>query len=77
MKYKLDYVVQENGKWFAEVSKQGTSARENTKELWGEKGLGYNSLKFRLMEHYNIELPMIKELVLIRKTTCKRIYSVA
>lgn len=79
MEYTLDHITQENGKWFAEVRKHnanGTSVREHTGDLWGWNGMTYNSLKCMLSEHYNIEIPTIKELKLIKRTACRKMYSI-
>lgn len=79
MEYTLDHITKEDGKWFAEVRKHnanGTSVREHTGDLWGWNGMTYNSLKCMLSENYNIELPPIKELQLIKRTSCRKIYSI-
>ena len=79
MEYTLDHITQENGKWFAEIRQHkgnGVSTREHTGNLWGWNGMTYNSLKCMLAEYYNISIPKISELKLIKKTTCRKIYSV-
>ena len=79
MEYTLDHITKENGKWFAEIRQHkgnGVSTREHTGNLWGWNGMTYNSLKCMLAEYYNISIPKISELKLIKKTTCRKIYSV-
>lgn len=78
MEWTLDHITKENGKWFAELRKHnanGTSVKEHTGNLWGWNGMSYQSLKVMLNEYYNISLPSIKELKLIKRTQARAIYT--
>ncbi|MBP9996946.1 MAG: hypothetical protein KBT19_06675 [Lachnospiraceae bacterium] len=71
LKWTLDHITKENGKWFAELRRHnvnGTSVRVHTGSLWGWNGMSYQSLKATLNEYYNIPIPTISELKLIRFT---------
>ena len=51
MEYTLDHIVQEKGKWFADIinrSINGMLDREYTGDIWGENGMSYNSLQCML-----------------------------
>lgn len=77
--YTLDHISKENGKWFAEIKKHnvdGTPVIEYTGELWGWNGMTYASLKCLLLEYYNIKIPAIRELKMIRRTSRKKVYSI-
>lgn len=50
--------------------------REYTGDIWGENGMSYNSLQCMLSEYYNIEIPVIKKLKLIKRIGCKKLYSI-
>lgn len=79
MEYTLDHIVQEKGKWFADIrnrSINGMLDREYTGVIWGENGMSYNSLQCMLSEYYNIEIPVIKKLKLIKRIGCKKLYSI-
>lgn len=74
MEYTLVHIVQEKGKWFADIrnrSINGMLDREYTGDIWGENGMSYNSLQCMLSEYYNIEIPVIKKLKLIKRIGCK------
>lgn len=62
-----DHITQENGKWFAEIKNEEITKREHTGNIWGWDGMSYSSLKCILEEYYNIKIPTIKELILIKK----------
>ena len=72
--YILDHITQENGKWFAEVKDEEIAKREHTGNIWGWDGMSYSSLKCILKEYYNIEIPIIKELTLIKRTRNRKTY---
>lgn len=72
--YILDHITQENGKWFAEIKNEEITKREHTGNIWGWDGMSYSSLKCVLEEYYNIKIPTIKELTLIKKTSNRKIY---
>lgn len=74
MEWKLDHITKENGKWFAEVANK-TGDREHTGHLWGWDGMAYNSLKCILAEYYNITLPPMKELTVLKKNTNRTVYT--
>ena len=79
MEYTLDHITYHAGKWYAELEKHnanGTSIRERTGDLWGWNGMTYNSLNCMLSEYYNINIPKISELSLVKKTSCGKIYAV-
>jgi hypothetical protein len=75
MKWKLDHITKENGKWFAEIINE-TGTREHTGNLWGWDGMTYNSLKCILSKYYNIILPPIKELKVLKKNANRTVYTV-
>lgn len=74
---KISQIVKENGKWFAEViNSQNTLERYHTGNLYGWDGLSYNELKKILCTQWGFELPLAKDLVLIKKTRSREIYIV-
>jgi len=78
--YVLDRITQENGKWFAEVKKcypGEVFVREHTGDVWGWSGMTYNSLKAMLLEYYEIQIPKVSGLKLIKRTKNRTIYCLA
>lgn len=78
--YVLDHITQENGKWFAEIKKcyaGDAFEREHTGSLWGWSGMTYNSLKAMLLEYYEIQIPKVSGLKLIKRTKNRTIYCLA
>ena len=73
-KWILDHITKENGKWFAEVKSEDITKREHTGNIWGWEGMNYNSLCVILKEYYNISLPSIKDLKILKKTSSRITY---
>lgn len=73
MDYILDHVTKENGKWFAEVKDESMN-REHTGNVFGWEGMTFNSLKCIVSEYYNITIPTIKEMKLLKKTQSRETY---
>ena len=73
-KYILDHVTMENGKYYAEVKTEDITEREHTGNIWGWDGMNYNSLCAILKEYYNIVLPPIKDLKILKRTTSRTTY---
>lgn len=74
---KISQIVKENGKWFAEVINSCNHAeRYHTGNMYGWNGLSYNELKRVLYSQWGFELPLAKDLTLIKQTGCREIYIV-
>ena len=71
--YRIDHITQENGRWFVEINENGI--KEHSGNLWGWDGMTYNSLRAILKKYYNIVIPPIKELTLIKRTVNRKIYT--
>lgn len=72
-KYTLDHITKENGKWFAELNDENMN-KEHTGNIWGWDGMSFSSLRSIVSEYYNIEIPKIKEINLLKKTRNREIY---
>ena len=66
--FVLDHITKENGKWFAEFKDLEITTREHTGNIWGWDGMSYQSLKAISEEYYNIKIPDIKDLKILKKT---------
>lgn len=76
MRYTLDYIVKENGRYYAHLRQHeptGVSKEVHTGVLFGWSGMSYKELK-KTLSNYNIELPHLKELVLFKQTQCRKCY---
>jgi hypothetical protein len=73
MSYTLDHITKENGKWFAEVKDENMN-REHTGNVFGWEGMSLNSLRCMVSEYYNIDVPHIKEMKLLKKTQNRETY---
>lgn len=71
--YKLDHMVKENDKWFAEIRDEDNN-KEHTGNIYGREGMSYSSLKCILSEYYNIDIPKIKDLKILKKTSNRTVY---
>lgn len=74
MAWILDHITKENGKYYAEVKEPNMKKREHTGNICGWNGMSYSSLRLVLEKHYNIALPAIKEMKILKKTECRTIY---
>lgn len=76
MKYTLDFIVKENGKYFAHIREHdpiGASKEIHTGNLFGWQGATYTELK-KILKKYSIELPKLSELILFKDTGCRKCY---
>ena len=71
--YTLDHITKENDKWFAEIKDDGNNT-EHTGDIYGWEGMNYPSLKCILSEYYNIDIPKVKDLKILKKTSNRIIY---
>lgn len=74
MGWILDHVTKENGKFYAEVKTEDIAEREHTGNVFGWDGMSFSSLRCILREYYNIILPPIKEMKILKRTSARTTY---
>lgn len=79
MKYTLDYIVKENGRYYAHLRQQdprGVSKDIHSGVLFGWQGMTYKELR-EVLKRYNISLPQLKDMEIFKKTQCRTCYRIA
>lgn len=77
---ELDYIVKENGKYFAHLwdyntcDSVGNPKRQHTGDIYGWNGLSYRALCDNLNKDFNINLPRLKDLTMFKSTQCRKCY---
>ena len=75
-KYTLDYIVKENGRYFAHLRQHepnGVSKEVHTGTMFGWQGMTYRELQ-NTLSNYNITVPPLKELTLFKRTQYRKCY---
>lgn len=73
-KAKINHITKENGLWSAELNVDGKRAHTFNLYPEGINGLCLKTLRDNLIKDYGLLLPKAKELVLIKKTSCREVY---